>query len=74
MSITLEVLEAEVLKLPPAQRSRLLDRLIASLDTDTAIEEAWMREARRCDDEIEAGVVESLPLEEVLAQLRSGLR
>ena len=33
MSTTLEILEAEVLKLAPADRSHLLERLIASLDS-----------------------------------------
>ena len=34
MTIPVEVLEAEVLSLPAPLRSRLLDKLIASLDTD----------------------------------------
>ena len=74
MSVPIEALEAEVLNLPSAERSRLLDRLIASLETDDAVEKAWMVEARRRDDEIESGVVESIPGEVVLARLRAGLR
>ena len=34
MSIPAEVLEVEVLNLPPAERARLLDRLLLSLDPD----------------------------------------
>ena len=34
MSIPLEVLEAEVLNLPPTERSHLLDKLLDSLDPD----------------------------------------
>lgn len=33
MSISLEALEAEVLKLPTGSRAHLLDRLIASLES-----------------------------------------
>ena len=40
MSTSLEVLEAEVLQLIPADRSHLLERLIASLDSDPEIEES----------------------------------
>ena len=47
MSIPIEVLEAEVLSLSPAQRSHLLDRLLASLIPDVQWEEAWAREADR---------------------------
>ena len=41
MSTTLETLQAEVLRLLPQDRARLLDRLIASLDVDTEAEAAW---------------------------------
>jgi hypothetical protein len=43
----LEVLEAEVLQLASADRSHLLERLIASLDANLEVEEAWEREADR---------------------------
>ena len=36
MHVELEVLEAQVLKLSPDDRARLLDRLILSLDEDKA--------------------------------------
>lgn len=41
MSTALEALEAEVVKLARAERSHLLERLIASLDSDPEVEEAW---------------------------------
>lgn len=67
-------LEAEALNLPLVARSQLLDRLIASLDTDAAVEEAWMAEARRRDDEIESGAVELIPSHIAMASLRARLR
>ena len=39
MSTNLEVLEAEVLQLPPVERSHLLEQLIASLDSDPEVEQ-----------------------------------
>ena len=42
-----ELLEAEVLNLPPDQRSRLLDRLLASLDRDPGWEQDGLAEVDR---------------------------
>jgi putative addiction module component (TIGR02574 family) len=74
MSIPVEILEVEVLNLPPAERSRLLDRLLASLDPDTEWEEAWGQEVDRREAEINAGRTTWLPGEEVVARLRETLK
>lgn len=73
MSTTLEALEAEVLKLAPADRSHLLERLIASLDSDPEIEEAWEQEADRREAELESGSVAAVPGPEAVARLRARL-
>lgn len=74
MPTTLEALETAVLGLPPADRSRLLDRLIDSLDDDEAADEVWDREAARRDTEIENET--SIPVDgkEVVARLRAQIR
>jgi len=74
MPTAIEALEAQVLSLPTPERSRLLDKLILSLDSDIKVEEAWKTEAKRRDDEIESGDSEELALDDVLAKLRAGLR
>ena len=74
MSIQVEVLEIEVLNLPPAERSRLLDRLLASLDPDPEWEEAWAKEVDRREAEIAAGKATWLPGEDVVARRRAQLR
>ena len=74
LSTTLEILEAEVLKLAPADRSRLLERLIASLDPDPEVEEAWEREADRREAELESGSVASVPGHEAIALYEQGFR
>lgn len=74
MTMPIEVLEAEVLSLPPGQRSHLLDRLLASLDPDTGWEQEWAQEADRREAEIAAGKSSWLPGEEVVARLRAQLK
>lgn len=73
MSIPVEVLEIEVLNLPPAERARLLDRLLASLDPDPEWEEAWAQEIDRREAAIASGKATWLPGEEVVARLRAKL-
>jgi hypothetical protein len=73
MNSNLEVLEAEVLKLTPADRSHLLERLIASLDSDPEVEAAWEREADRRETLLESGSVVEVPGSEAMNRLRSRL-
>lgn len=74
MSIPVEVLEIEVLNLPPAERSRLLDRLLASLDPDPDWEEAWAQEIDRREAEIAAGRAAWVPGEDAVARIRARLK
>lgn len=73
MYTTLEVLEAEVLKLPRADRSRLLERLIASLDVDPEIEAAWERDADLREAGIESGLAVEVQGPSAIARLRNRL-
>jgi hypothetical protein len=66
MDTTFETLEAEVLKLPSAQRAKLLDRVVASLDADAARDAAWDAVAVQR----EADTASFEPLDDVLARLR----
>ena len=71
MSNPIESLESQVLQLPTGERKRLLDRLVASLDADASCDAAWDAVAARRDAEIEQGLSQALPLDEVLARLRA---
>lgn len=51
MGKPVEVLEAELLKLPKADRIRVLDRVVNSLDADAARDAAWDAAAARRDAE-----------------------
>lgn len=74
MSTQLDALEAEVMNLPALERSHLLDRLVASLEADTEVQEAWALEAARRDAEVDAGRVKLEPGKEVLARLGAQLQ
>ena len=71
MSRTLESLRAEVMSLAPAERARLLDQFIDSLDRDAEAEGAWGKVALQREGEIESGSVTGLPLEDVVARLEA---
>jgi putative addiction module component (TIGR02574 family) len=58
---TVEPIEAAALELTPSNRARLVDRLIATLDTDPEVEEAWAIEVERRQAEIENGTASLLP-------------
>ena len=60
-SETVETLEAAALQLTPADRARLIDRLIATLDADPEIEEAWAAEVERRQTDIENATATLLP-------------
>ena len=69
-SETVETLEAAALQLTSA-RARLVDRLIATLDADPEVEEAWATEVERRQSEIENGTVSLLPGPETLTNLKA---
>jgi putative addiction module component (TIGR02574 family) len=71
---TVETLQAEALQLPASERARLIERLIAGLDSDPAIEEAWAAEVERRHAEIDNGAVSLLPGPEALATLKAEFR
>lgn len=68
---TVETLEAAALHLTPAERARLVERLIATLDADPEVEEAWAVEVERRQAEIERRAVSLLPGPETLAKLKA---
>ncbi len=74
MASEVDLLEAEVLRLSPADRARLVERLIASLDADPEVEEAWAAEVERRNAEIESGAVSLVPGPEALSELKAQFR
>ena len=68
---TLETLQAEVLRLSPADRARLLDRLIASLDVDADAKAAWDQLADRREQELQDGSKQGVSLAVAVARLEA---
>ena len=74
MAMRREQVEAEARRLPRPERARLAEALIASLDDEAEIEQAWSAEITRRVEELRTGAVTSIPAEEVLAELEGLLR
>lgn len=74
MAISFEVLEAEALKLATADRARLVEHLIASLDEDSEIEEAWATEVERRIEAIDNGSVTLIPAADAIKRARAALK
>jgi len=78
--MTIHELEREMLSLPASERARLARRLIESLDPEgherdqAPVEAAWRAEIERRLEEIDRGVVETIPAAEALAAMRALLR
>ena len=74
MDTTLELLEDRAMTLTVSERAALAQRLLASLDEDSEIDDAWAAEADRRIAEIESGVVKTIPIAEALAQVRAAIK
>ncbi len=74
MTMPLDQLESEMLSRPAAERSRLLERLIASLGEDAEIRRAWQVEAERRDAEISRAGGTASDGPQAVEKLRARLR
>ncbi len=74
MGNKLEVLEAEALKLTTGERAAFAQLLLASLDEDAEVEEAWAAEVERRIAEVENGTAQLIPIADALAQVRAALK
>ena len=74
MGNQLELLEAEAMKLTVGERAAFAQLLLASLDEDAEIEEAWAVEIERRIADIESGTVQAVPIADALAQVRAALK
>ncbi len=73
MSLPLESLEREVLQLPAADRRRLLDRVIASLDADAGRDAAWDAVAAEREQEAITAPGQIVSMDDALANIRAKL-
>lgn len=69
-----EELENAALALPVAERARLAERLLVSLDEEPEVEAAWVEEVRQRLAEYRAGDVETSTADQVMEDARKRLR
>jgi hypothetical protein len=74
MPIPIDVLEAAALSLPQIDRSRLVDRLLASLGHEPEWEEAWSAQADARESRIQSGESKWVNGPEALARIRDLLK
>ena len=76
MASPLEKIQEEIRALSTSEKEELLRSLWEELDgpSDPEVDAAWLEEARRRDLELDQGLVESVPADEVFARLRSTLK
>ncbi len=69
-------LETEALKLPVADRARLAETLLESLDalTDEENQRLWFEEARRRNAELDADPSRGRPAEDVFREARDRIK
>lgn len=69
----IEELKQELFRLDPEDRANLARELLASLDTltESEIEELWLQEAIRRDEELDGGNAHSYSAEEVFNRARA---
>lgn len=74
MPFTYEQITAEAMRLTPRQRADLAEKLWVSVDSPEDVAAAWDAEIERRIAQIDAGDVETIPAEQVIAELRAKLR
>ena len=74
MSISIEEVEAQALLLSPEDRAQLADKLLASLASDTDVEDAWSAEAERRLAELERRAISGIPVQDAIARARAAIR
>ena len=74
MASSIEIIEAEALRLSATERAQLIERLIASLDVDPGVEVSWAAEVERRNGEVESGKVALVSGPEAIARLKASVK
>lgn len=68
-----EDLAAQALLLPPEDRAKLVERLIASFEPKSPAQAAWLALAQSRRADVKAGKTSMVPADEALARVRARL-
>lgn len=74
MASTFDDVEAQALGLPPEDRARLLERLIASFEPKSPAQVAWIELARTRREAVLAGAVASVPVDLAIQRIHARLK
>lgn len=74
MPLTYDQIAAEAMRLSPEERADLADKLWVSVDTPEAVAAAGDAEIKRRIAQLDSGEVDTVPFEQVIAELRAKLR
>jgi putative addiction module component (TIGR02574 family) len=75
MTTLVDELSQKALELPPEERVRLAEKLLATVhQIDAEVEAAWDQEIQRRLAEIDNGTAKLIPAEEVFAEVRRILK
>ena len=76
MARAVSEIEREIRALERDDQEYLLRALLEEFDgpPDAGVEQAWLEEAQRRSGELDAGTVDAIPAEEVLAKARAELK
>jgi hypothetical protein len=74
--MTVDELMRAALGLNAAERASMAHELLSSLESlsEAEVEQLWVEEALRRSAEIDAGLVETIPADQVIAEARARLR
>ena len=71
MTASLKTVEAAAMQLTANERAELIERLIDTVVPPAPLHPAWEEEIARRVAELDAGVVDSIPAEEVFSRMRA---
>jgi putative addiction module component (TIGR02574 family) len=76
MAMSLSRIREEIQELSDSDKEALLRELLEELDgpADADVDAAWLAEAQRRSAEIDAGIVQCIPAEEVFVNLEKMLK
>jgi hypothetical protein len=73
MTASIEDLAAQALNLPPEDRAKLVEPLIASFEPKSPAQETWLELALQRREPVRSGSVSLVPGEEALTRVRARL-
>ncbi|PID49978.1 MAG: hypothetical protein CR991_03745 [Proteobacteria bacterium] len=69
--LSVHEIEAQVLRMGAEDRSRILERLLASFEPDSQVDKAWVSEALRREADVFSGAVQMVSGEQAIARVHA---